>query len=97
MRTATANAIKTLLRMDPTVTSDVRMAVIEAMSGKRQAVNSIDITSDVSIADAAAYLGMSRVTLWRMCERGDLLSVRRGKKIYIVGCEVARLKGITAA
>lgn len=92
MRTSTANAIKTLLRMDPTVTPDVRMAVIDAMSGSSSAAPSVDLSSDVSIADAAAYLGMSRTTLWRMCDRGEVESVRRGKKFYIAGAEVARLK-----
>jgi len=92
MKTQTANAIKTLLRMDPTVTPDERMRVIDAMTGKASGPVEVDITSDVTIADAAAYLGMSRTTLWRMCCRGDLVSVKRGKKIYIAWCEVVRLK-----
>ena len=92
MKAATANAIKTLLRMDSTVTSDVRMAVIDAMSGGGKASAEPDLSADVSIADAAAYLGMSRTTLWRMCDRGDIVAVKRGKKYYIAGCEVVRLK-----
>lgn len=92
MRTATANAIKTLLRMDPTVSSEVRMAVVEAMTGKPSASAELDLTADVSIADTAAYLSMSRTTLWRMCGRGDVSAVRRGKKYYIPGAEVVRLK-----
>lgn len=96
MKTSTANAIKTLLRMDPTVTPDVRMAVIDAMSVGVAADRSVDLTVDVSIADAAAYLGMSRTTLWRMCDRGEVEAVRRGKKYYIAGAEVARLKKVAA-
>lgn len=92
MKTSTANAIKTLLRMDPTVTADVRMAVIDAMGSKPDGEKSVDLSVDVSIADAAAYLGMSRTTLWRMCDRGEINSVRRGKKFYILAAEVARLK-----
>ena len=80
--------------MDPTVPPDIRMAVIEAMMGERKPVGekSVDLSVDFSIADAAAYLGMSRTTLWRMCDRGEVESVRRGKKFYIAGSEVARLK-----
>jgi len=92
MKTSTVNAIKTLLRMDPTVTPDVRMAVIDAISGDRQESSELDLSSDVSIADAANYLSMSRTTLWRMCTRGDVVAVRRGKKFYIAGVEVVRLK-----
>lgn len=96
MKTSTANAIKTLLRMDPTVTPDVRMAVIDAMGSKPSVEKSVDLSVDVSIADAAAYLGMSRTTLWRMCDRGEIDSVRRGKKFYILASEVARLKNEAA-
>lgn len=92
MKTSTANAIKTLLRMDPTVTPDVRMAVIDAMGSKQSVEKSVDLSVDVSIADAAAYLSMSRTTLWRMCDRGEVDYVRRGKKFYILASEVARLK-----
>lgn len=96
MKTSTANAIKTLLRMDPTVTPDVRMAVIDVMGAKQSVERSVDLSVDVSIADAAAYLGMSRTTLWRMCDRGEIDSVRRGKKFYILASEVARLKNDAA-
>ena len=96
MKTATANAIKTLLRMDSTVSSDERMAIIDAMSGGGKASADPDLASDTSIADAAAYLNMSRTTLWRMCSRGDVVAVKRGKKFYIAGCEVARLKRVAS-
>lgn len=90
MKTSTANAIKTLLRMDPTVTPEVRMSVIEAMTMPR--VTDVDLEGDITISDAATYLGMSRTTLWRMCVRGDVRSAQRGHKIYILAGEVPRLK-----
>lgn len=97
MKATTVNAIKMLLRIDPTVTSDVRMAVIDAMSGSRKAAKAVlDLSADVSIADAAEYLGMSRTTLWRMCDRGEIKAVQRGKKYYIAGAEVGRLKNVAA-
>lgn len=95
MKTSTANAIKTLLRMDPTVTPDVRMAIIGAMMDGDGAASTIGTDKEVSIADAASYLGMSRTTLWRMCDRGELVSARRGKKFFISGFEVERLKKVS--
>ena len=94
MKTNTFNAIKTLLRMDPTVTSQTRMAVIAAIQGQPR----FDPTEDMSVADAAEYLSMSRVTLWRWCAVGKVAAVQRGKKFYIPPSEVARLKskGIAA-
>lgn len=81
-----------LLRIDPTVTRDERMALNGAMSGTAMRQAELDPSADFSIADAADYLSMSRTTLWRMCDRGDVLSMRRGKKFYIPGAEVMRLK-----
>lgn len=92
MRTNTANAIKTLLRMDPTVTPDERMSIIEVMTGKKPVV-AIELTNDYSIADAAAYLGLSRVTIWEHCKHGKILAEQRGKKFFIPGVELLRLKG----
>lgn len=92
MKPATANAIKALLKMDATVTTNERLAIVEAMSAKPSAVAALDLAGEVSVADAADYLSMSRTTLWRMCSRGDVCAVRRGKKYYIAGADVARLK-----
>lgn len=92
MKPATVNAIKALLKMDATVTAAERMAVIGAMTPKPVAVEPVDLAGEVSIASAAEYLSMSRTTLWRMCVRGDIVAVRRGKKFYLAGAEVARLK-----
>lgn len=80
MRKSTANAIKTLLRMDATVTPDVRMAVLSAMDG---ATALPDPTQDMTISEAAEYLGLGRVTVWRMCLDGRLAADRRGKKFYV--------------
>ena len=91
MKTNTANAIKTLLRMDPTVTPDERMAIIEVMSGKRD-VAAIELTNDYTIAEAAAYLGLGRVTIWEHCKHGKILAEQRGKKFFIPGTELLRLK-----
>ena len=92
MKPATANAIKALLKMDATVTTNERLAIVEAMSAKPSAASALDLAGEVSVADAADYLSMSRTTLWRMCSRGDVCAVRRGKKYYIAGADVARLK-----
>ncbi|MBR2983531.1 MAG: helix-turn-helix domain-containing protein [Kiritimatiellae bacterium] len=92
MKPATANAIKALLKMDATVTTNERLAIVEAMSAKPSSAAALDLAGEVSVADAADYLSMSRTTLWRMCSRGDVCAVRRGKKYYIAGADVARLK-----
>ena len=92
MKPATANAIKALLKMDATVTTNERLAIVEAMSAKPSAAAALDLAGEVSVADAADYLSMSRTTLWRMCSRGDVCAVRRGKKYYIAGADVVRLK-----
>ena len=89
MRPSTAAAIKTLLRCDSSVTPKERHAILAAMSGESRAA---DPTAELSIAEAAEYLHMSRVTLWRWCNCGKVRSVRRGKKFYILPGEVRRLK-----
>ena len=93
MKATTRKAIEMLLRIDPTVTREERMAVYGAMSGTSARQAKFDPSADFTIADAADYLSMSRTTLWRMCRRGDVLSRQRGKKFYIPGGEVVRLKG----
>ena len=95
MRPSTAAAIKTLLRVDASVTPEERHAVLAAMSGERLAA--ADPTAELSVAEAADYLRMSRVTLWRWCSVGKVRSVRRGKKFYIPPDEVARLHEGAAA
>lgn len=90
MKSTTINLIKAALRMDPTVTPDIRMAVIEAMMGKRKPVGELE--GDVSLAEAADYLSMSRTTLWRQAKRGEIPAVQRGKKFYISAGDLARMK-----
>ena len=92
MKPATASAIKALLKMDASVTPEERMAVVEAISARPARGAAVDLAGEVSVADAARLLQMSRTTLWRMCCRGDVCAVRRGKKYYIAGVEIARLK-----
>ena len=92
MKSTTINLIKAALRMDPTVTPDIRMAVIEAMMGERKPVGELD--GDVSLAEAAGYLNMSRVTLWRQASRGEIPAVRRGKKFFIAAGDLARMKEV---
>lgn len=92
MKKATANAIKTLLRMDASVTSEERMRIVAALSG--EAPQALVLTGDISIAEAAEYLRVSRTTLWRQCAGGTVEAVRRGKKFYIPGEVVRRMKGI---
>ena len=89
MRKSTANAIKTLLRMDTTVSSDVSMAVIAAMEGGNPLP---DPKRDMPLAEAAEYLDISRTTLWRMCTGGKVECDRRGKKFYIKAAAIAALK-----
>ena len=77
--------------MDSTVTSDVSMAVIAAM---RQGTGALsDPTQDMSVAEAADYLGMSRTTLWRWCCEGKIKCIRRGKKFFIKAGEIQKMKG----
>jgi len=89
MRKSTKNAIKTLLLMDVTVTRDERQAVVMAMKGARALP---DPTQDMTVAEAADYLGMSRTTLWRWCAEGKVGCDRRGKKFYVKAAAVAALK-----
>ena len=89
MRKSTENAIKTLLRMDATVSPEVSMAVIAAMKGGRALP---DPTQDMTVAEAADYLGMSRTTLWRWCAEGKVGCDRRGKKFYVKASAVQALK-----
>ena len=94
MRKSTANAIKTLLVMDTSVTRDERMAVIAAVRGAKPLP---DAAQDMSVADAAEYLGLSRVTLWRMCKAGRVACDRRGKKYFIKAAAIAALKSMEVA
>ncbi len=89
MRKSTANAIKTLLLMDRTVTRDERQAVMIAM--QKDAVVP-DPRKDMTIAEAADYLGISRTTLWRLCASGKVAADRRGKKFYVKAAAIATLK-----
>lgn len=91
MKKQTANAIKTLLRMDASVTSEERMRIVAALNGERP--QELFITADMPIAEVAEYLGLSRTTLWRRITDGSLAAVRRGKKFYIPGEVVRRMKG----
>jgi len=90
MRKSTENAIKTLLRMDTTVTREESMAVIAAMLNARG--KAPDPTKDMAVANAADYLGMSRTTLWRWCKDGRVACDRRGKKFYIKAAAITALK-----
>ena len=90
MRKSTENAIKTLLRMDTTVTREESMAVIAAMLNAKG--KAPDPTKDMSVANAADYLGMSRTTLWRWCKDGRVACDRRGKKFYIKAAAITALK-----
>jgi excisionase family DNA binding protein len=88
MRKSTEGAIRTLLRMDTTVTSEERMRIIEAMQERDR----FDPARDMSVADAAEYLGMCRTTLWRWCAIGKVACDRRGKKFYVKASAVQALK-----
>ena len=90
MRKSTENAIKTLLRMDTTVTSEESMAVIAAMLKARGKVP--DPAQDMSVANAAEYLNISRTTLWRWCKDGRVACDRRGKKFYIKATAISAMK-----
>ena len=90
MRKRTENVIKTLLIMDTSVTREERTAVIAAMLNARGAAP--DPTRDMSVANAANYLNMSRTTLWRWCKDGRVACDRRGKKFYIKAASIAAMK-----
>ena len=80
MRKATANAIKALLRMDATVTREMRMGIVGiiAAGDVKGAAR-----AEVSVSEAAALLGLSHVTVWQMCKDGRLAYSKRGKKMFI--------------
>ena len=87
MRPQTVAAIKTLLLLDPTVTPDMRRAVVTAMLG-----DCGDKPVDMCITTAARYLSISRITLWRWCKEKRVRYVKRGKKFFIPGDVIERLK-----
>ena len=80
MRKSTANAIKALLRMDTTVTREVRMGIVGIIAAGDAAGAA---RAEVSVPDAAALLGLSRVTVWQMCKDGRLACSKRGKKFFV--------------
>lgn len=88
MRPRTAAAIRTLLRIDSTVTPSERHAVIAAMMGEKK----IDPTLEMSIAEASEVLQLARNTLWRWCATGKVAAIRRGKKYYLPPSEIKRLR-----
>lgn len=97
MKASTLNAIKTLLRLDASVTPDVRQAVIAAAQAHPDAAVELNPDHELALVTAADYLGISRTTLWRMCSRGEIAAARRGKKFYIPGAVVAAFKESHAA
>lgn len=46
----------------------------------RQALRSVD--------EAASHMGLSRATLWRIIQRGDLARVRIGSRTLIRQCDI---------
>jgi len=66
------------------------MAVIAAMRGK---VSEPEPSQEMTVAEASAYLNISRTTLWRWCCAGKVASFRRGKRFLLKAGEVAKLKG----
>lgn len=55
----------------------------------------IKVTTDdlMSVQDAARELGRPRLAVYRMIERGDIVSIRLGGILFIPVSEVERLKG----
>ena len=80
MRKTTANAIKALLRMDPSVTREERMEIVNVIETGR-ALGAPE--REVTVADAAAELGLGRTTVWKMCKDGRIKAEQRGKKFFI--------------
>lgn len=90
MRPSTIRAIKTILRIDDTVTSEERIGICSILLGTNK--NGVSADEDMPISMASAYLNIDRVTLWRMCVNGKIESDRRGKKFFIKAFEIQKLK-----
>ena len=90
MRKTTENAIKTLLLMDTSVTREERTAVVAAMLGAKGALP--DPKRDMTVSEAADYLGLGRSTMWRMCKDGRVECDRRGKKFFVRAASVVALR-----
>ena len=85
MRPATFNAIKTLLRMDRTVTKEERLAVISAITDDRSvalARTALD-GAWVKGADVCLLLDFDRSTLTRWIAAGRLTAHKRGGRWYV--------------
>jgi excisionase family DNA binding protein len=41
------------------------------------------VAATISVAEAAALLGMSRATLYRAIDRGDIVAIRYGRAVQI--------------
>ena len=40
-------------------------------------------TQELSVPEAAAHLGRSERTIWRQIKSGELVAVRRGRRVFV--------------
>ena len=87
MRPGTANAIKTLLRMDRTVMEKERTAIIAAMTDNKAATDALARAALdgawMKSSDVCALLDINRSTLARWIKNGTLAGRKRGKCYYV--------------
>jgi hypothetical protein len=83
MKAATANAIKTLLRMDATTTPAERRAIVSAMSAPSADAAAFAGGEWVRGARACLLLDISRATLSRWIAEKRLEARKRGNRWFV--------------
>jgi hypothetical protein len=61
---------------------------------RRRGLPAIDPLQRYDIAEAATYLRQSRASLYKDIKDGVLLTIKRGKRRYVPGSEIARVSAL---
>lgn len=56
----------------------------------------LDERQRYTIAEAQAYLRCSRAHVYTLIERGDLIPLRDGRRVYVPGAEIIRRSTLQA-
>ncbi|OGV73114.1 MAG: hypothetical protein A3K18_18910 [Lentisphaerae bacterium RIFOXYA12_64_32] len=82
MKPTTRQLIEVALRGDETVAANVRDMITSALDGHTPTAGAAETEGPLlmTMTDAAGFLGVSRVTIWRMVKQGALrpVEIRRG-------------------
>ena len=70
------------------------MASKKAARGKLPPLNPIE---RYDVPEAAAYLRISRASLYVLIAAGELRTLKEGKRVFIPGSEIARRSALPAA